>query len=201
MVRTEVLDADLSIPEGMEIVIKKLNAIRDLDILVNNAGYGINKPFLNLENNQIMEMINVLYVAPLKFSQVALNKMIERERGVLINNASASAIAKSGEIYATAKAALVMFTESIKNHIRVKDIHLQALCPGFTYTEFHDTESMKGFVRKENQNWMSVEEVVKLSLENIKSRYPLFIPGEKNRELMKIMRESNKRSYLNLKIL
>jgi uncharacterized protein len=200
-IQAEVLVADLSKPEGMEIVVQKLRNIENLDVLVNNAGYGISTPFLEQENHECMEMINVMFVAPLRFCQIALNKMIERKRGIIINNASISALVKSGEIYAPSKAALVMFTESIKRRIKIKDIHLQALCPGFTYTEFHDTDTMKGFNREDYHNWMDAEEVVRLSLENIQSRYPIYIPGEKNRELLKTLREGNKRNYLNLKIL
>jgi short-subunit dehydrogenase len=200
-IKTEVFVADLSKAEGMEIVVEKLKKIDDLDILVNNAGYGISTPFLEQENHQPMEMINVMFVAPLRFCQIAINKMMQRKRGVIINNASISALVKSGEIYAPCKAALVMFTESIKTRIQNKDIHFQALCPGFTYTEFHDTDTMKGFDREEFQNWMSAEEVVRLSLENIKSRYPIYIPGEKDRETLRILREGNKRNYLKLKIL
>jgi short-subunit dehydrogenase len=202
-IKAEVLTADLSIPNDIDRISSKILGIKNLDVLINNAGFGIYKPFLEWEAKQSDEMISVHYTAPVRFCHAALKGMIKRGRGIIINNASSSAIIKSSPIYASSKAALVMFSEIIKQSIRAKDIHIQALCPGFTYSEFHDTDSMRGFDREDySENvWMSAKEVVKLSLESIKSRHVIFIPGEENRELIKALRKATLKKYLNLRIL
>lgn len=48
---------------------------------------------------------------------------------------------------------------------------------------------------------MTAEELVKLSLENVKSRHVVFVPGEENQNLMKMIRQSYLKKYLDLKIL
>lgn len=201
-IQTDIIIADLSNPNDIEKIIATIMTTNNLDILVNNAGYGINRPFLEWKNAESSEMINVLYVAPVRFCHAVLPGMIERGRGIIINNASSSALIKSDPIYSSSKAALVVFSEIMKPRIKEKDVHIQALCPGFTYSEFHDTATMEGFDREDyaNNQWMTAEDVVKDSLHNIKSKSVIFIPGEENRILLKAIRKSTLKKYLNLKI-
>ena len=60
------------------------------------------------------------------------------------------------------------------------------MCPGFTYTEFHDVESMKGFNREwfPEEAWMSAEEVISLSLSNFADGGVIYIPGEYNQKIV-----------------
>ena len=201
-IQTEVLVADLSTPKDMDSVVSKILELDNLDVLINNAGYGIHTPFLDREYKQNAEMINIHYTGPVMFCHAAIKGMIERGRGVIINNASGSAIARTSEIYSSSKAAITIFSEILKPPVKGKDIHIQALCPGFTYSEFHDTDSMQGVSRESfsKMHWMSAEEVVTLSLEAIKSKQVIFIPGEENRALLKSVRKSTFRKYLECKI-
>jgi len=201
-IQAEVLVADLSQPEDMDKVVSKILECDDLDVLINNAGYGIRTPFLEREYKQNAEMINVHYTSPVMFCHAAIKRMIERERGIIINNASGTAFVRVPEIYSSSKAAITIFSELLKPLVRGKDIHIQALCPGFTYSEFHDTDSMQGFSRESfsKMHWMGAEEVVTLSLQAVKSRRVIFIPGEENRALMKAVRKSTFKKYLDCKI-
>jgi short-subunit dehydrogenase len=202
-IQAESLVADLSDPNSIDLIVDRINDFEDLDVLINNAGYGIKKPYLDWENHQNREMINVHYTAPVRFCHAALQGMMNRERGIIINNASISAIIKSGPVYGSSKTGLIVFTEILKGIVNIKNIHIQALCPGFTYSEFHDTELMNGFNRADHKElqWQTAEEVVSLSLQNLKSRYAIFIPGEQNRALLKSVRKTTLKRYLDLKIL
>ena len=201
-IQAEVLVADLSKPKDMDRVVSKILEFDDLDVLINNAGYGIHTPFLDREYKQNAEMINVHYISPVMFCHAAIKGMIERGRGVIINNASSSAFARTSEIYSSSKAAITIFSELLKPLVRGKDIHIQALCPGFIYSEFHDTDSMRGFSRESYTKvpWMGAEEVVTLSLQAVKSRHVVFIPGEEIRTLFKSVRKSTFKKYLDCKI-
>jgi short-subunit dehydrogenase len=201
-IQTEVLVADLSTSKDMDRVVSKILKLDNLSVLINNAGYGINTPFLDREYKQNVEMINVHYTGPVMFCQAALKGMIERGRGVIINNASASAIARYSEIYSSSKAAITIFSEILNSKVRGKDIHIQALCPGFTHSEFHDSDSMEGVSEEDfsEMHWMSAEEVVTLSLKAVKSKQVIFIPGEENRALLKSVRKSTFKKYLECKI-
>jgi len=201
-VQAEVLVADLSLPKDMNMVVSKILEYDDLDVLINNAGYGILTPFLERDYKENAKMINVHYTSPVMFCHAAIKGMIKKGRGVIINNASGNAFVRTREIYSSSKAAITIFSELLKPLVRGKDIHIQALCPGFTYSEFHDTDSMQGFSRESfsKMHWMSAEEVVTLSLQAVKSRYVVFIPGEENRALIKSVRKSTFKKYLDCKI-
>jgi len=62
---------------------------------------------------------------------------------------------------------------------------------------------MRGFSRDNfsKMPWMTAEEVVALSLNAIKSKNVIFIPGEENRALAMGIRKSTLKKYLNCKIL
>ncbi|MFX1388492.1 MAG: hypothetical protein ACFE9Z_00340 [Promethearchaeota archaeon] len=62
---------------------------------------------------------------------------------------------------------------------------------------------MVGYNREDfsKMHWMNAEEVVDSSLKTIKSKNVIFIPGEKNRELLKAYRKATFKKYLDCKIL
>ena len=64
-------------------------------------------------------------------------------------------------------------------------IRVQALNPGYTYTEFHDTPDYEGFDRAmiPDSLWMSSEEVVAASLVALDGNKVIVIPGRRNRIL------------------
>jgi short-subunit dehydrogenase len=202
-IKAKVVVADLSKLNEIEKVSSIILDTSDLDILINNAGYGISKPFIDRDNIDNAEMINVHFTAPVMLCHSAIKGMTKRKRGVIINNASGVAIARSSVMYSSAKAALTAFTEQLKTEMRKTGISFQALCPGFTYTEFHDTETMAGYKREDfsRMYWMNAEEVVDSSLKAINSKNVIFIPGEKNRELLKAYRKATLKKYLDCKIL
>jgi short-subunit dehydrogenase len=201
-IQAEILVADLSKPKGMYKIVSKILELDDLDVLINNAGYGIHTPFLEREYKQNADMINVHYTGPVMFCHATIKGMIKRGRGVIINNASGTAFVRTSEIYSSSKAAITIFSELLKPLVKRKDIHIQALCPGFTYSGFHDTDAMRGFSRESfsKMHWMSSEEVVTLSLQAVKSKQVIFIPGEENRALIKSVRKSTFKKYLECKI-
>ena len=202
-VKVEVLVADLSNLEDIERVASKILNTDNLDILINNAGYGINTPFIERENKQNIDMINVHFTSPVMLSHAAIQGMAKRKKGVIINTASLAAITKTSGMYSSTKAALTYFSETLRSELRHTGIFIQALCPGMTYTEFHDKELMRGFNREDYSSvpWMNAEEVVLQSLKSVNGKTVIFIPGEENRNLMKGVRKSTMKKYLNCKIL
>ncbi len=202
-IKSEVLVADLSKMSDIELVASKISNTVNLDVLINNAGYGIFKPFEERKNIQNAEMINLHYTAPVMHCHAAIKGMKARKRGVIINVASGLAIVRTDIMYSSSKAALVVFTEILKAEMKSTGINIQALCPGYTYTEFHDTETMKGYNREDYSEmyWMSAEEVVISSLKAIKSRNAICLPGEENIELLKAYRKATFKKYLNCQIL
>ncbi len=200
-INVEVIVADLSKISDNEQVIKRINEIENLDMLINNAGFGIMQNFLKIERMKHVDMINVHFASPVILCHATIPGMAKRKRGVIINTSSMSAISKDSALimYTTTKSAVTIFSELLKVKVKGTGIYIQALCPGFTYSEFHDTNAMSGFQRSSYQpeRWMEAEEVVSLSLDAVKSKSVIFIPGEINRALGKKNRKKNLRKYLN----
>ena len=144
--------SDLSdINENLKLGEYIKNKIENLDVLICNAGYGIWDTFLNIDIKDNINMTNLLFTSPMILCHSALPNMKSRKRGVIINTASASAFFKTGSagIYAATKAALIVLSEILQEVVQGTGVRIQALCPGFTYSEFHDLEPITraGFKR------------------------------------------------------
>jgi short-subunit dehydrogenase len=200
-INTEILVADLSVISECEKVISRIKELDNLDILINNAGFGLINTFFQIPHHLHVDMINVHFTCPVLLSHAAIPGMQKRKRGIIIFTASTAAINKSkmSVMYTSTKTAVTVFAELLRTRVKEKEIYIQALCPGFTYTEFHDTKSMKGFQRDwfPKESWMEAKEVVSLSLKAIKSREIIFIPGEMNRNFSKDLRKKNLDDYIN----
>lgn len=198
---------DLShIPETYALMTYIQAHHNDLDVLINNAGFGIMGPFVQIEAPRHLDQITVHLSSPILLSHAALPGMMHRKRGVIINTSSTSAIHKSAGgsgLYTVTKTALTVFSELLYPQVKEYGIYVQSLCPGFTYSEFHDVESMRGFQRSDypDEAWMDAEEVVKLSLAAVKTGDVLFIPGAYNVNLATQQRKAKVDDYLRLKIL
>jgi len=187
-VTVEVLTADLSKDSDLEKVAGRMAQIQTLDLLVNNAGFGGTGPFSRSDAGRSLEMIRVHAAAPLRLTRTALEGMIARGRGGIINVASIAAFSPfSGPAYSGTKAFLVAFSESLQFELAGTGVRVQALCPGMTHTEFHDvigmdTSFVPGFM------WMSARDVVRASLRALGRRKVVCIPGWRNRLVAAPMR-------------
>jgi short-subunit dehydrogenase len=137
----EVLPADLSTPEGCDLVAARLAAAeRPVDLLVNNAGMSLNTPFLrsSVEREELLLRLNV--TAVMRLTLAALPAMTARGRGGVINVSSVSGFAAlmPGSTYPASKAWVTNFSESTGQLVRPMGVRVMALCPGYTRTEFHD---------------------------------------------------------------
>jgi len=148
-------------------------------------------------------MINVHFTSAVMFCHATIPGMTKRNRGVIINTSSTAAVNKSqmGVMYTSTKTALTVFSELLQDKIKDTNICIQSLCPGFTYSEFHDTESMRGFQRNwfPKEAWMAAEDVVYLSLEAVKNKEVIFIPGKYNQKNSRKIREAKIEQYLTAK--
>ncbi|MEV0560718.1 SDR family NAD(P)-dependent oxidoreductase [Dactylosporangium sp. NPDC050588] len=136
----EVLPADLSTPEGCDLVAARITAAdRPVDLLVNNAGMSLNTPFprSSVEREELLLRLNVHAV--MRLTLAALPGMTARGRGDIINVSSVSGFAAMmpGSTYPATKAWVTNFSESTGQLVRAGGLRVMALCPGFTRTEFH----------------------------------------------------------------
>ncbi len=172
-VHVEVLPADLSRDDGMRRVADRIASESRLTVLVNNAGFGTKGRLANRPVAEQATMLELHVMAPMVHTRAALPGMIERGRGWIVNVSSVASFTYSAgnANYCATKAYLRVFTEALALEVHGTGVHVQALCPGFTHTEFHDRAGMNksgipGFL------WLNVERVVEDSLRQIAAGGP-----------------------------
>ncbi|MBT2531000.1 SDR family oxidoreductase [Arthrobacter sp. ISL-48] len=162
-IRAEVLPADLTDDDGVGAVVVRLSdAERPVGILVNNAGTGL---LHNFEENDISEEKRHLKLhdqTALELTHAALQGMLERGSGRIINVASVAAFLPRGT-YSAAKAWLLSFSRWANLAYGARGVKVTALCPGFTHTEFHDRMGMDKSVAP-SWTWLKPERVVREGL-------------------------------------
>lgn len=179
--RAEVMEADLTKEEDLAAVAERIGAEPKLALLVNNAGFGTKGRFWEspLELEEKMHKLHVM--ATVRLSHAALSNMVARDFGGIINVASVSAFVRSPAhaSYSATKSWMTAFTESL--YLELKSIHsnvvVQALCPGFTYSEFHDAMGADRRSMAPPALWMTADRVVDASLEGLRRHKLFVIPG------------------------
>lgn len=146
-VDARVLVADLGDPTAPARIFEKCRAGgRQVDALVNNAGYGIKGKFLDTTWEEHARFIQVMMTAVAELTYRFLPGMIERRYGRIINVASLAGLVPSTAghtLYAASKAFVIKFSQSVGFEVLRHNVHVTALCPGFTYTEFHDVNATR----------------------------------------------------------
>lgn len=163
----------------------------DVEILVNNAGFGVQGPFHKADISKHVAMVRVHVLATVRLTHAVLPQMIARNRGYVINVSSlASFLTAPGAVsYCATKRYLNSFSQSVQAELQNTAIRIQALCPGFTYTEFHDVPDAKmdrSLVPK--WMWMPADRVVEISLRAMQRRKVICVPGLVNRILATAIR-------------
>jgi short-subunit dehydrogenase len=192
----EIISADLAEQEEIKKVTNHIRQIDNLDILINNAGFATIGYFADIPIEKSMRMFHTHMTATVQFTHAALQVMLKRERGAIINVSSMGAfmLTPGNVLYDATKSFLATFSENLWLEVRDKGIKVQALCPGFTRTEFHEVGDFKNFDKSviPDSLWMMPDEVVRLSLKALEnSRDVVFIPGWKKRLVKWIIQHSS----------
>lgn len=163
--------------DAVAVYIKENNT----DVLVNNAGFGHTKTFWEDTIGNQTAMIDVHITAAVKFTHAALPRMVARKSGTIINVASAAGYLYSpgSNLYCSTKAFLIAFSEILYMEHRKDGVRVQALCPGFTHTDFHEKMGLdeKRKLRTIRYPWMSSEQLVAASLKCLEKKKAVCIPG------------------------
>jgi len=178
-VTADTLVADLAKPEGIEAAAQYIAGLADLEILVNNAGFGTEGRFARADAGRESDMVSVHMAAPVRLSRAALPGMLARGRGAIINVSSVAASfpLPGNVLYSSSKAFLNAFSRALHVEVDGTGVRVQALCPGFTITEFHDPLGRFERRRIPAFLWMQAEDVVAQSLAALWDGPVVFVPG------------------------
>jgi short-subunit dehydrogenase len=182
-VPTEVLAADLADPDDLRRVEERVAAPTDpVDLLVNNAGFGTTGPFASLPVEREEEEIRVNVLAVVRLTRAALPGMLERGAGGIVNVSSLAAFQPDpgNATYGATKAFVLSFSEALAEELRKTGVKVQALCPGYTRTEFQTTAEYETS-RIPKAVWQTTDQVVDASLAALDRGKVLCVPGPHNK--------------------
>jgi uncharacterized protein len=173
-IEVTVLGLDLAQPDAVDDLVAQLEA-QDLHIdwLVNNAGYGLTGNFESRSWDEHADFLRVLLEAPLKLTHRLLPAMRKRGFGRVVNVSSLAGLVPSTAghtLYGAVKSALVRFSQALGQECASAGIHVLALCPGFTLTEFHDVNGTRPKVSKMPKfMWMDAATVVRQGIQSVEA--------------------------------
>ena len=190
-----IITADLSQKDAGEAIVKRLEQenIR-IEYLVNNAGYGLPGSFHVPDWQEHADFIQVMMTAVCELTRRLLPGMQERKRGFIVNVASVAGLisASAGHtLYGASKSFLIRFSEALALENEEKGVKVCALCPGFTYSEFHDVNGTREMISKlPAYLWLDAKDVVAdtiraMSADRVR---PVLIPGRQYKTIVFINR-------------
>lgn len=175
--------ADLARPDAPRAVLDAVAAHgRHIDVLINNAGYGLPGTYAETAWADQAAFVQVMVTAPCDLAHGVVAGMRERRFGRIVNVASVAGLVPPSAghtLYGASKAFLVRFSQSLHLEVAADGVHVSALCPGFTYTEFHDVNGARELASSSLPKWlwMSAEDVAAAGWRAVEANRPICVPG------------------------
>lgn len=185
-VAAHVLTADLADPGAPEAIFAKMDDMGlRIDVLLNNAGFGVPGTLNEPKWQRHRDCLEVMAVAPAHLSYLFAPAMVSRGRGWIGNVSSLSAFVSphaGGTLYYPVKAFVLNFSLAHHEELRGSGVHVTAICPGFTYTEFQ--KAAGGSVESVSPPkflWLEPDEVARAGYRALERGDAVCIPGRMNR--------------------
>ncbi len=176
----EIIQADLSEAADLHRIEERIQAEPELEFLVNNAGFGVQGEFFEVPVEPQDRMHRLHVIAIERLTHAALHKMVKNRAGNIINVSSVAGFTATpfNVSYCATKTWINAFTEGLYLELKAANspVRIQALCPGFTHSEFHKSAEMD--IRMIPRSlWTSAEYVVEKSLNSLGQNKLFVVPG------------------------
>jgi uncharacterized protein len=188
-VKIEIILADLANENDVTRLEEIIKKTREIDVLINNAGFFFGKAFWKNDIPSLESMVKVHICTPVRLILAALPNMTSNNKGTIITLSSLVSFmpVPQDAMYSATKLFSNSFMESLHISFKDKGIKVQVLCPGFVRnTNFHERAGFKlsGLKNWEILPWMEPENVVKISIRNLRKKNKVVvIPGYRNRAI------------------
>jgi short-subunit dehydrogenase len=145
-VAVEVWPVDLSDPEAVETLWRKIALRRHVEIVVNNAGLGRTGPFADPDLEREMASVMVNVVALTMLTKRAVAHMLQQGGGRILNIGSTAGFMPGPNmaVYHATKAYVLSLGEAVAEELRGTPVTVTTLCPGATRTAFARGAGMEG---------------------------------------------------------
>jgi uncharacterized protein len=192
-IQAEPFPADLTVDADRDKLAERIRGAVDLKLLVNNAGFGTTGYFHKAEigGQEKMHRLHILTVMSL--THAALENLIPRAQAGsgVINVSSVAAFGTSpGSVtYCASKTWMNAFAQGLAMELGARNspVKVQALCPGFTLSEFHDVMPMDRS-RIPRSLWLTPDYVVEQSLRGFDRGQVFVVPNWRYKAIVKFMK-------------
>lgn len=179
-IRAQHLALDLSKRESPTRLFEEAEKRRlVIDLLINNAGFGSMGDFTRMDLARQLNMIDLNVKALVELTYKFLQPMRERKQGAIINVASTAGFQPVPFMatYAATKAFVLSFSEALSEENRPHGVHVMALCPGVTETNFFEAAQAKIPPARSVE---TPEDVVETALRGLNRRASHIVSGWSN---------------------
>jgi short-subunit dehydrogenase len=184
-VRCEVFAADLTDPVAPTAVLDHADQQGlNIDILINNAGLSGKTAFADTPWEVLASEIQLMVTSQTQLVHLVIPGMKERRWGRIINLSSVAAFAPPAAslLYTGIKSYVLNTSQALDMELKPHGIHVTALCPGFTHTEFHDVMGTRD--RADHLPrilWQQPDAVVTEGWAAVMKGRPVCVPGTVNK--------------------
>lgn len=158
---------------------------RTIDGLVNNAGYGVPDGFVGNSYETHQTFLQVMQLSPTELMHRVLTPMVEQKFGRIINVASLAGYlpgSPTSTLYGPVKSYLIRLSQGLHLETRDHGVHVSALCPGWTYSEFHEVSGELRLTRNTPEwAWMGPDEVAREGYGAVEANRAVCVPGAPNK--------------------
>jgi len=133
----QIIPGDLSSKADTKVIETRLLTDGSISLFLNNAGQAATTPLIESDINKLEQMLEVNVLAFTRLVAAAAKAFVQRGRGIIVNVASAVALAPEllNGAYNGSKAYVLNFTQSMQNELAGKGVQVQAVLPGAVGTE------------------------------------------------------------------
>jgi short-subunit dehydrogenase len=185
-VEVQVIPADLAEPGAVDQILAAIEARgRDVDVLINNAGYGLPGIYAGTTWSDQQAFLQVLLTSVCEMTHKLLPGMLSRGYGRIVNVASLAGLIPGmpgATLYGATKAFLVRFSQALNVETLGTGVHVTALCPGFTWSEFHDVNHTREEANKiPKWMWQDADTVAEQGYQAVEAGQAVRVTGAPNR--------------------
>ncbi len=192
-VQTEPFPADLTVDADRDRLAARIRTATGLSLLVNNAGFGTMGYFHEtaIADQEKMHRLHILTVMSLTHAALAnLIPTAQAGSGVInVSSVAAFGMSPGSVTYCASKTWINAFTQGLAMELGARNspVKVQALCPGFTLTEFHDVMPMDRS-RIPRPLWLTADYVVEQSLRGFERGQAFVVPNWRYQAMVRFMK-------------
>jgi short-subunit dehydrogenase len=187
-----VVAADLSLPGVPTSVQQQVaEAGIEIDYLVNNAGASGPDLIRDRDWDEHEAFFRLMMTSVAQMCHLFIPDMQRRGFGRVINVASVAGLVALSDSanYGPVKRYVVGLSEELANKVKGDGVHVTALCPGFTHTEFHDVAGLTQMKsRMPKLLWYDASVVVREGRQAVESGKSVQVSGSLYRLLVPLLR-------------